>query len=222
VVEAPGRRHGVPNVQFGPVPGGGPAPALKDPTSSAAPTKVETFARMANATPGQLGQSRGGWTNKQFREAGKGDGKDKDERLKEAEEKYNAYRDASEAIRKLQYDRVQSGKLGVDLSQQTINLRNQTRLELTAQRLVQGRNLMEVGGVWIDEGFNAKTKALVIKAQSNAYFKLLEKKPALKDVLRLGNHLVWVAPNGTALVIDTSDGKSEIDDKEIAALFLRK
>jgi len=44
----------------------------------------------------------------------------------------------------------------------------------------------------------------------------------LKDVFRLGNHLVWVAPSGTALVIDTNDGKSELTDKEIDALFTAK
>jgi len=40
-------------------------------------------------------------------------------------------------------------------------------------------------------------------------------------VFRLGNHLVWVAPSGTALVIDTSDGKSELEDKEIETLFTK-
>jgi Ca-activated chloride channel family protein len=81
---------------------------------------------------------------------------------------------------------------------------------------------MECGGVWIDEGFTPKTEAVTIKAQSNAYFKLLQQKPELKDVFRLGNHLVWVAPSGTALVVDMSDGKTEIDDKEIDKLFAAK
>ncbi len=55
-------------------------------------------------------------------------------------------------------DGVQAGKLGVDLSVQMQNLRNQTRLEQTALRNVYGRNCLEVGGVWIDEGFDAKMK----------------------------------------------------------------
>ena len=33
----------------------------------------------------------------------------------------------------------------------------------------------------------------------------------MKDVFQLGNHLVWVTPNGTALVIDTSDGKDKLE-----------
>jgi Ca-activated chloride channel homolog len=84
---------------------------------------------------------------------------------------------------------------------------------------VQGRRVMEIGGVWIDEGFTSKTKAVVVKAQSDAYFKLLEKHPELKDVLRLGNYVIWVAPSGTALIIDAKNGKSEIEDKEVAELF---
>ena len=42
----------------------------------------------------------------------------------------------------------------------------------------------------------------------------------MKDVYRLGNHLVWMAPNGTALVIDTTEGKTKLDDKEINSLFV--
>jgi Ca-activated chloride channel family protein len=41
-------------------------------------------------------------------------------------------------------------------------------------------------------------------------------------VYRLGNHVVWVTPSGTALVIDTTDGKEKLDDAEIDALFVKK
>ena len=117
---------------------------------------------------------------------------------------------------------VQAGKLGVDLSVQMNNLRNQTRLEYTAQRNVYGRNCVEVGGVWIDEGFDPKAPVLTVKAQSDAYFKLLERDKKLKEVFQLGNHLVWVAPSGTALVIDTNDGKDKLSDEEIDKLFVAK
>ena len=105
---------------------------------------------------------------------------------------------------------------------QTANLRNQSRLDQTAIKNVYGRNCLEIGGVWIDEGFDAKMPTLTIKAQSDAYFKLLERQPKIKDVLTLGNHLVWVAPNGTALIIDAGDGKETLSDAEIDALFVAK
>jgi Ca-activated chloride channel family protein len=81
---------------------------------------------------------------------------------------------------------------------------------------------MEIGGVWIDEGFTAKTPTLVVKAQSDAYFKLLQRQPKLKEVFQLGNYLLWVAPSGTALVIDTTKGKDQLGDAEIDQLFVVK
>ena len=113
----------------------------------------------------------------------------------------------------------QEGKLGVDLSLASNTLRGQNRLSMTANQQAYGRNCVEIGGVWIDDQFAAKTKTMVIKAQSDAYFRILELQPKMKDVFRLGNHLVWIAPNGTALVIDANDGQVKLPDAEIEALF---
>jgi Ca-activated chloride channel family protein len=63
---------------------------------------------------------------------------------------------------------------------------------------------------------------LKVKAQSAAYFHILERQPKMKDVLRLGNRLVWVTPSGTALVIDPADGKETLGDDEIGRLFAAK
>ena len=111
---------------------------------------------------------------------------------------------------------------GVDLAVESNNLRNQCKLQQSALKRVAGRNCMEIGGVWIDEDFDAKMPTLVVKAQSAAYFRILERNPKLKDVYQLGNHLVWVTPNGTALVIDTTDGKEKLTDAEIDKLFVAK
>jgi len=113
----------------------------------------------------------------------------------------------------------QTGKLGVDLAQNTDALRNQCRLSLTANRQANGRQVLEVGGVWIDDAYRAEQPTVVVKAQSDGYFRILEKQPAMRDVFRLGNALVWVAPNGTALVVDPNNGKEALTDAEIDALF---
>lgn len=115
---------------------------------------------------------------------------------------------------------TQSGKLGVDLSIEMNRLRTQSRLEKTAQQYIQGRNVLDIGGVWVDERFNGKQATLVIKAQSDAYFRILERHKTLRDVYRLGNHLVWITPSGTALVIDTTEGKEKLEDQEIDRLFI--
>ena len=129
---------------------------------------------------------------------------------------------AKDALSRRRQDEVQTGKLGVDLAVESNNLRNQSRLTPTAVRSVGGRNLLEIGGVWIDDGFDAAMNTVTVKAQSPAYFRLLDRHPQVKDVFRLGNHLLWVTPSRTALVVDTSVGKEELTDAEIDALFAAK
>ncbi|MGE3807869.1 MAG: hypothetical protein AB7K24_24660, partial [Gemmataceae bacterium] len=140
-----------------------------------------------------------------------------------------AAREQKEALdkgRQLLYERnkygVQSGNVGVNLSICSNNLKCQNQVSYTAQRNVGGRNCLEVGGVWIDDGYKQEMQTVTVRAQSNAYFRLLEKRPELKEVFKLGNYLVWVTPNGTALVIDTKDGKAELPDSEIDKLFVAK
>lgn len=118
-----------------------------------------------------------------------------------------------------QYKEAQSGMVGVDVAVCASNLRTQERISQTANRQANGRNCLELGGIWIDEGFTADMKTVVVKAQSDAYFAILAKNPAMKDVYRLGNHLIYVTPSKTALIVDLNDGKDKLTDEEIVALF---
>jgi Ca-activated chloride channel family protein len=204
-----------------------PPPALAAPYGAPgnAPQKVADFARQAQHTRGELAQNRERLEEQLYRRgAGQGGEKDKEggKQLQDALAKKGAYDQARRALRLHEREKVQAGQLGVDLSVQTNNLRNQSRLEMTAQRQVNGRTCMEVGGVWIDDGFEAKMTTLTVKAMSDAYFRILEKHPEVKAVFQLGNHLVWIAPNGVALVIDTTDGKEKLTDAEIDQLFVAK
>ena len=115
-----------------------------------------------------------------------------------------------------------SGKEGVDLSLHLNDLRNQSQVGQRTVRQAFGRNCREVNGVWLDEGFDPKMPVVKIKAQGKAYFRILEKQPQVKDVYRLGNHVVWMTPSGKALVIDGGNGKDELSDKEIDGLFTAK
>ena len=81
----------------------------------------------------------------------------------------------------------------------------------------------EIGGIWVDAGYDSKkTKTVAVKALGDAYFRLLELHPELKEVFRMGHHLVWVTPSGTALLLDTCTGAEALTDEEIAALFTKK
>lgn len=115
---------------------------------------------------------------------------------------------------------AQTGNVGVNLAMQNNALRFQERLTKTASRLANQRNCIEVGGVWIDEAFDSKMPTVTIKAQSNAYFRILARHPAMKDVFALGNHIVWVTPSGTALIIDQGAGTEEMTDADIDRLFV--
>jgi Ca-activated chloride channel family protein len=126
---------------------------------------------------------------------------------------------AMAALANRDLDRVQAGALGVDLSVQSNNLRNQSCVTRTASKYVQNRNCVDIGGVWVDDSFSAKTPTVAVKAMSNAYFRILEKQPEVREVFQLGNHLVWVTPSGTALIIDQNDGLSDMPDADITRLF---
>src|SRR5207302_10130732 len=176
--------------------------------------------------PGELAANRAKFEDQLFELAehdGKGEGKDAfNYAFREAGAKKKTYDEARQALARRRTEEVQAGKLGVDLSIQSNNLRNQTQLTSTALKRVAGRNCLEIGGAWIDEDFDAKMPVVIVKAMGPAYFRILDRQPHVKDVFKLGNHAVWVTPNGTALVIDTNDGKDQLSDAEIDQLFVTK
>ncbi|AWM38082.1 von Willebrand factor type A domain protein [Gemmata obscuriglobus] len=212
---------------------GGFAPGLAT-GSIGKPGRVEDFAKeQAKGEKGDgkaLAANRGLETERQVKDALKSLNANADpaqrarlaDEIKKLAVQKKTWDDSSSALRGRERGAYQSGQLGVDLSCAANNLRNQHRVSLTANRQVQGRNCLEIGGVWIDDGFQPNTKVVTVKAHSDAYFRVLEKQPQMKDVFLLGNHLVWVTPSGTALVVDLSEGQEKIEDNEIDALFVGK
>lgn len=148
----------------------------------------------------------------------KGDAKAK-KQAGEALDQQSTLEAASRNFRSGQLHNVQNGKLGVDFAVQNNALRFQNQTVRTASRFVQNRNVIDVGGVWIDDAFNAKLETVTIKAQSEAYFKLLERHPEVKDVYALGNYLIWVTPSGKALIVDQNNGLETMDNAAMDALF---
>ena len=214
------------------------------PTPAALP--VEQFARDAQKTASDNAASRQAAQRRSLDEAekaiqdvrdalGKEENKDKggegkkNPELAEAQGALDSVKNAKSLMENLEtarkayqqnkLEQVQTGSLGVDMAVCSKNLRSQDRLTLSACRVVNGRNCLEVGGVWIDQEFNGKMKAVVVKAQSDAYFRILEKNPGMKEVYRLGNYLVYVTPSKVALIVDTANGKEKLTDAEIDELF---
>jgi Ca-activated chloride channel family protein len=183
--------------------------------------KLEEVARELQKRPGELTTSRDRLEAERLDDLSKnGKGEEKGAAA-DARAKQDAFQQAQKSLEGRRHTDLQQNKLGVDFSVQMNLMKNQTQLAPTANRYAYGRNCLELGGVWIDEGFDAKMKTVTVKAQSNAYFKLLDKHPQLREVFKLGNHIVWVTPTGMALVIDTKNGAEELADAEIAALFAK-
>jgi Ca-activated chloride channel family protein len=203
-----------------------PPPGLRQPSGGAgsAPQAVEEFARAVKKSPDAAGEKRGQLEEDQLRKEAKdrGKGDEAEKSVRDALELKTANEASAKRLRGGDLAGVQAGRLGVDMSVYSNHLRAQCQVSRTAVRNVYGRNCLEIGGVWIDDGFTAKMPTLVVKAQSDAYFQLLALQPKLKEVFKLGNYVVWVAPSGTALIIDTSKGKDKLSDEEMNKLFAAK
>ena len=209
--------------------GAGLPMGLMPPGAGGRPLDAETFAKQNAGDGRQLGGARGAMNERQVREVLDKLKDEKDPALRakymeDAKKVADMQRTWDDANLRLKGGKAgyQTGRLGVDLAECSNALRCQDRLSLTANRLANGRNCLELGGVWIDDAYKAETKSVTVKAQSDAYFQILEKHPEMKEVFRLGNFVVWIAPSGTALVIDQNTGKEKMDDAEIAALFAKK
>ncbi len=209
--------------------GEGPAPA-------APPGGVEIFAKeIAKNAPRSAGnkievaQGRGGVQEKALNEqlaqlSPKDRNSEFANRLRHAQEQAKTF----DAVKQnytaggARLDDNRRGKLGVDLAVVSNELRAQDKLRAVASQQRAGRNVIELGGVWVDDQFDNTTKTVNVKAQSDAYFALLEAHPKLKDVYTLGNALVWLTPSGTALVIDPRLGDETLSREAIQALFTAK
>jgi Ca-activated chloride channel homolog len=141
-------------------------------------------------------------------------------RAKAAQGQLQQLDETKKAMDKKDLSTLQSGTLACDISSYNYTLRNGSQVCQTAVRRANARNCLEVGGVWVDDGYTTKMETVTVKAMSTAYFRLLEKQPKMREVFSLGNHIVWVTPSGKALVIDTNDGVSTLEDNAIEALFV--
>jgi Ca-activated chloride channel family protein len=207
----------------------GAPPALTPPAAAGGARRLEDFARGLGDKDGKgksmarddLGRKQADAVIRALQAGKPGDDKSNGiiSELRKAEEKRLFYLEAGEALRRRDRAKIDEGKAGVDLALTMKELKEGERLRESAVVRANGRNVIEIGGVWVDEGFGEKTPSVTVKYLSEAYFKILEKQPEMKEVFKLGQYIVWIAPSGTALIIDVKDGKEKLDDAEVAKLF---
>jgi Ca-activated chloride channel homolog len=190
-------------------------PGLK-PADGKIPLQVADFARANQKQAGEGAAKREALAEKELKQAPKG----ASESVKDAKVRFESYRRALDELRRGNLYNVQGGNLGVNLSIDSNNLRNAVRQARTAQQWVRDRNLLNLGGVWIDERFDAKMKIVTVKTMSPAYFRILDRHAGARDIFRLGNYLVWVTPSGAALALDANHGLENMTDADIDRLFV--
>ena len=81
-----------------------------------------------------------------------------------------------------------------------------------------GTRFIRFRSVWVDERFEAETEIVSVKFGSAAYFKLIEKKSALIEALKIGSDVVVVTAKGKALAVSGA-GLEEITDEQVQQLF---
>ncbi len=217
----------IPDVSFHLMPGDAPPAALQNGPGQTQ-TPVLEFIKKTQSSAGEASRSRANFADKELNSV-RGDAKDGAakngiylQRVLEARDRWANYNSANDLLGKGRKEEVQAGGLGVYLSCDNSALRCQSQVTQTCTRWIGSRNCLEVGGVWIDEAYEAKMPTVTVKCMSDAYFRILERHPAAKNVFRIGNHLVWVTPSNTALVLDSANGVETMSDADIDKLFVAR
>jgi Ca-activated chloride channel homolog len=116
---------------------------------------------------------------------------------------------------------AQSGKSGVDLANQSKQLRENEQSTATARQTIMGRNLLEIQGVWLDEGYDGKSVSIEIKTFSEGYFELLRLQPELKTLFSQGSRIVFRTPSGIFLILDPNRGDEKVTEGQIKQWFIK-
>jgi hypothetical protein len=115
-----------------------------------------------------------------------------------------------------------SGAAAIDLSQRLAELKTEARAQASSTlRTVASRRFRKLGDAWVDEGYKPGIPSIRVRVLGAAYFWLLARRPELGRIFALGEHVTWVSPSGTAIIV-SKDGPNEIDHATLDRLFTKK
>jgi Ca-activated chloride channel family protein len=89
-----------------------------------------------------------------------------------------------------------------------------------AFRKAAGTRFVQYRGLWVDERFQADAAIVSVKFGSEAYFRLLEKRPELVDAFKLGTDVIVLTATGKVLVVGAT-GEEKLNDVQIDAMFTK-
>lgn len=119
--------------------------------------------------------------------------------------------------------RERSGRGAVEVAQSLAYLKSTAR-EVTRSeqvRVIADKRFHNFDGVWVDEAVVEEAPRVRIKFVGEGYFKLFDKHPELKEILALGDRIVWRSPAGSTVLID-DEGEETLSDAAIDQLFQTK
>jgi len=113
------------------------------------------------------------------------------------------------------------GKAGVDVARRLREMKEAEQAgnpSASGFRKAAGTRFVLYRGFWVDERFQADAALTSVQFGSAAYFRLIEKQPALVDAFKLGTDVIVVTSSGKALVVGGA-GEEKLSDEAIDALF---
>ncbi len=114
------------------------------------------------------------------------------------------------------------GKAGVDVAGYLKQLKETDKAGEKGQaafRRAAGTRFYLYRGMWIDQRFEEVFETLVVRFGSEGYFKLVEARPELVEILKIGSEVVYVTAAGKSLVVAQATGAEALTDAQIAGLF---
>ncbi len=123
----------------------------------------------------------------------------------------------------VQQMRETSGRRAVDVAQALADLKTTVREGARSERVrvIADKRFHNLDGVWVDDSVVEKAPRVRVKFVGEGYFKLFEKHPELKEILALGDRIVWRSPAGSTVLID-DEGEETLSDAAINQLFQSK
>jgi Ca-activated chloride channel family protein len=143
------------------------------------------------------------------------------EKSKGSKEEDRARREFADALSS-GFDK-KDGKAAVDTAEYLKRLKQSERQDeaggkVAAFKRAGKTRFYEYRGMWVDERFEASCKVTMVKFGGAAYFRLIELKPDLVEVFKVGDALVYVTAAGQALGVGAS-GEETLTDAQIEDLF---
>jgi Ca-activated chloride channel family protein len=113
------------------------------------------------------------------------------------------------------------GKSGVDAASYIRRLKEAERPDegkMGLSKKASGVRFFEYRSIWVDERFDGGCEVTRVKFGSDAYFKILDRRPELVEMFKIGTSVLIVTAKGKALLIG-SEGEASLADSQVDALF---